>query len=112
MALTATHDTRLNKNPEMQSALARGLNFAVGTLAITYSGAGGLSWTLPFNKTVFTYVPPVSGYQFIHNVTTGMLKAYEIVVTTTALASTLSEVASDTDFTALTDSVKFLAFGF
>ena len=112
MALTATHDTRLNRNPEFKSAMARGINFSVGTLAITYSSAGGLSWTLPFNKTIFTVVPPVSGYQFIHNVTTGMLKVYEIVVTTTALASALSEIASDTDLTACTDSVKFIAFGF
>lgn len=112
MALSATYDTRLNKNPEMQSALARGLNFAVGTLAITYSSAGGLSWTLPFGKTVFTLVAPLSQYIFMHNVTTGMLQAYQSVVTTTALASTLVEVASDTDFTALTDSLRFVAFGF
>lgn len=112
MALSATYDTRLNKNYEIKSGIARGLGMAFGTLAVTYSTAGGLSWTCPFDKTVWVSVPPVSGYQFQYNVTTNILKAYEVVVTTTALASTLSEVASDTDFTALTDSLRFCAFGF
>lgn len=112
MALTATNDTRLNKVYGLASAQARGLKLAVGTLAVTYSSAGGLSWALPFAKTVFVSVPPVSQYTFMYNATTGMLAAYQNVVTTTALASTLVEVASDTDFTALTDSLRFVAFGF
>ena len=112
MALSATYDSRLNKSYGLDSALARGLNFAVGTLAVTYSAAGGLTWTAPFNNTVFVSIPPQSQYIFTYNATTSMFKAYQCVVTTTALASTLVEVASDTDFTALTDSLRFVAFGF
>jgi len=108
MALSATHDDRLNKNPELQSAMARGINFTVGTLRITYSGAGGLSWTFPWNKTVFVSVPPQSGYIFDYNATTSMLKAYMVNSSTLPLM----EVASDTDFTALAAPLQFCAFGF
>lgn len=112
MALAATMHSGLNSNYELQSGMARGLNFAVGTLAVTYSAAGGLTWTLPFNQTLYVSIPAQSQYIFSYNVTTNMLTAYQCVVTTTALASTLVEVASDTDFTALTDSLRFVAFGF
>lgn len=108
MALTITHDSRLNKNPEMQSALARGINFSVGTLRITYSAAGGLSCSMPFSKTVFVSIPPQSGYVFEYNVTTSMLRAYM----TNSSTLPLMEVASDTDFTALTAPLVFCAFGF
>lgn len=112
MALSVTIDDRLNNHPTIQEGLARGLGFAVGTMDLTYSSAGGLSWTGPFTHTVYCSIPPVSQYIFSYNVTTGMLAAYQTVVTTTALASTLVEVASDTDFTALTDALRFVAFGF
>lgn len=112
MALTANLDDRLNATPTMQEGIARGLGFAVGTLDITYSSAGGLSWTGPFAHNLYVSIPPVSQYVFAYNATTGMVLAYQTVVTTTALASTLVEVASDTDFTAATDSIRFVAFGF
>lgn len=112
MALSVSIDDRLNNHPTMQEGLARGLGFAVGTMDLTYSAAGGLSWTGPFAHTVFCSIPPVSQYIFTYDVTNGMVYAYEHVVTTTALASTLVEVASDTDFTALSDALRFVAFGF
>lgn len=112
MALTVTYDPRNNKNPEIQSYIARGLKIAVGTLAVTYSSAGGFTWTMPFANRLFCIIPPVSQYIFAYNCTTSMLQAYQTVVTTTALASVLVEVASDTDFTALSDSLRFVAFGY
>lgn len=108
MALSATYDSRLNKSYGLDSAFARGLQIAVGTLAVTYSGAGGFTWTAPFNTTVFVSIPPQSGYVFTYNATTTVFKAYQ----TSTTASVMVEVASDTDFTALTDSLRFVAFGF
>jgi len=112
MACVKTYDTRLNKDYDITSLQARGLQIALGTLAVTYSAVGGITCTFPFSKTIYAMVPPVSQYVFMYNVTTNMITAYNSVVTTTALASTLVEVASDTDFTACTDSLRFLAFGF
>lgn len=112
MALTATYDPGLNTNYKVTSFDARGGKIVFGTLAVTYSSAGGLAWTLPLNYRAFCIIPPVSQYIFTYNCTTSMLQAYETVVTTTALASVLVEVASDTDFTALSDSLRFVAFGY
>lgn len=111
MALTETNYSGLNASYGLQSAIARRVGFVAGTLAVTYSSAGGLSWTLPFTQTLYVSIPPQSQYIFSYNATTNMFTAYQCVVTTTALASTLVEVASDTDFTELTDSLRFVAFG-
>ena len=111
MAISVTYDAGLNKNYKITSADARGLKVAFGTIAATYSAAGGLTWSLPFNVRMYVSIPPVSQYVFTYNCTTSVFQAYQCVVTTTALASTLVEVASDTDFTALSDSVRFVAFG-
>ena len=112
MALTATYDSRTNKVYGLDSHSARDLKIVFGTLAVTYSAAGGFTWTLPINNRLFCIIPPVSQYIFAYNCTTSMFTAYQCVVTTTALASTLVEVASDTDFTALSDSLRFVAFGY
>ncbi len=112
MALTATYDTQTQKNYEVAGHQARGLQIVFGTIAATYSSAGGLAWTLPVNRRLFAIIPPVSQYIFAYNCTTSRFMAYEHVVTTTALASTLVEVASDTDFTSLSDSIRFVAFGY
>lgn len=108
MAVVKTYDTRLNKDYDLTSAQARGLQFITGSLAVTYSAAGGLTWTLPFAKVVYVHIPAESGYVFSYNKTTTMLRAWMVNSTT----GPLTEVASDTDFTTLTDSLSFVAFGF
>ena len=112
MAISVTYNSGVNKNFSFNSNTARGMKMAVGTIAATYSAAGGLTWSLPFNVRLFCQISPASQYFFTYNCTTSMFQAWQSVVTTTALASTLVEVASDTDFTALSDSLRFVAFGY
>lgn len=112
MAISVTYNPVSNKNYALDSHQARDFKIVGGTIAVTYSAAGGLTWTIPIKDRFAVIIPPVSQYIFTYNGTTSMLQAYEHVVTTTALASTLVEVASDTDFTALSDSLRFVAFGY
>lgn len=120
MAINATYDAGFNANFKLESGLARGLQFACGTIKATYSGAGGLTWTLPFpTKTLYVAVSPVqfaatSYVQLQYLYTSNMLKAFEWLPTTTASALCAAEVASDTDFTTTTlaNHVRFVAWGF
>lgn len=114
MALTAVYDSRFNKNYELGEFYARGGKIAFGYLQATYSGTGGLSWTLPFTGTApMVCIPQASSYTFEYHPSTAMLWAYNTVVTTTAGALVVQEVASDTDFTALPGGgIYFVVFGF
>ena len=114
MAVNATYDTALNANYGIESGIARGIKFATGTIKATYSSAGGLTWTLPFVRTLYVQIPEVSNYFFVYDYTSTMLHAYEYLATTTAAGHPQSEVASDTDFTttSLADHIRFVAFGF
>lgn len=111
MSVTATYDAGLNQVHTLNQAIARQVKFSVGSLAVTYSAAGGLTWTLPFSDIAFVMIPPASQYIFTYNATSNMLQAWQCQVTTTASASVLVEAASDTDFTALAMPLQFVAFG-
>lgn len=114
MAATITTDTRSNKNYEVASFQARGGGLVIGLISMTYSGTGGMTITgLGFQAPFFMSVAPASQYIFEWRATTSQLKAYSLVVTSTALASVLVEVGSDTDFTALGEGgIRFAAFGY
>ena len=113
MAVTYTSDARFSKNYEFNSFMARGGGFVAGILNVTYSGTGGMTVTgLGFSNPFYVYASPASSYIFEWKATTSQIKAYQTTVTTTALASVLAEVASDTDFTGLADGgIRFFAFG-
>lgn len=113
MAATITLDARLNANTEAQSFLARGGALTFGLLNVTYSGTGGMTVTgLAMRTPFYVMATPASQYIFEWRATTSQLRAYQTQVTTTALASVLIEVASDTDFTALAEGgIRFVAFG-
>jgi len=113
MAVTYTSDARFDKNYEFASFQARGGGFAAGLLSVTYSGTGGMTVTgLGFSNPFYLYATPASNYIFEWKATTSQLKAYSTQVTSTALASVLTEVASDTDFTAISaGGIMFFAFG-
>jgi len=107
MAIAVTYDTTANTNPKLTSYEARGINMVVGTLAVTYSAATGLTWSIPLNTRLAVFIPPVSGYMFQYNTTTSMFTAWNISTT-----GPVEEVPSDTDFTDCTDAIRFVAFGY
>ena len=113
MAVTFTSDTRSNKNYEVASYQARAGGIVLGILNVTYSGTGGMTVTgLGFQTPFYLMASPASGYIFEWKATTSQIKAYQTQVTSTALASVLVEVASDTDFTGLGDGgIRFAALG-
>jgi hypothetical protein len=114
MAATVTTDARFGKNYEAASWQARGGGMAFGIAAVTYSGTGGMTITgMGFSNPFYMYASPASTYIFEWKATTSQLKAYYSPATTTAAGICLTEVASDTDFTALADGgIRFIAVGF
>jgi len=112
MAAVTTIETGLARNFEFASLQARGYGIAFGTIALTYSGTGGISATMPFNNIKFCALEHASGYMFEWR-TTGMVLAYHAEVTTTAAGNPTPEVASDTDFTGLAEGgIHFMAIGY
>jgi hypothetical protein len=114
MGATATYAALLNRSYGMDSFISRGGKFAAGILVATYSAAGGVTFTTPFaSKTLFCMFNNPSGYQFEYIPSTQMLKAFNILASTTAAGLCPAEVASDTDFSCLTGAagIPFCCFG-
>lgn len=104
MAITCTQFTGANKNPTFESYGARGIGFYVGNLQVTYSGTGGMTWSGPFNTNLFVMISPASNYLPVLN--SGQVKIYLLST------ATMSEVASDVDFTLLSGTgFAFCAIG-
>ena len=104
MAITCTQFTGANKNPTFESYAARGIGFYVGTLQATYSATGGLTWSGPFTTNLFVMIAPASNYLPVMN--SGIVKIYSLST------GTMSEAASDVDFTLLSGTgFAFCAIG-
>ena len=105
-AVTVTPESRLNTNPSLQSALARGLNMSMGEATFSTYESGGVTMSIPhLNNVVACFIENVAGFVFTYVPSTGKVLVYD----QSGASGALDAVASGATITA---TCPFVAFGF
>lgn len=111
MALTKTRYTIFQTQSSLQNALARGVKFEVGTLAMDSQYAtGGEAITFPdmARQVMAVIIQPKGGYVFDYDIDNKKVIAY---MQSSNVAGALTQVASSSDLSSLSN-VPYVAFGY
>ena len=114
MAVLVVNDPKFGTAYSFNSAVAGGQGFTVGYLnfsGVAYAG-GGVTMSMPFHTTEYVGITPrlATGTNVFFLYTAGVVQLWSTVVTTTAGADVVAEVASDTALSSFT-SIPFVAYG-